>query len=1196
MNSPAQGSLLIKKRIYRNQEPTIITSLDVIDPAKGKILGIADQDIEYRTSFDPASYNRGTSTTVTSDEDYHWGAAQVGRVWWNLDKVRYVDYEQSSLTYRIKNWGKLFPGSEIEIVEWVQSINPPASYVGDGTPLYADGDAYVQETIVDTSGAIRDTYFFWVKGKTTVDTLLPFRRTHTSAIAELISSPSTQDIPYIELLQDNSVAVVSGNQYISADNTILHIDYAIVQNSNVIHNEYELVQENSNAAIIPTRVVNKLVDSLTGADIFGSMVPDYLLPAAEKYGIFTRPRQTMFANRLLAVKNFVQHVNNVFMQYPITEEFDLSQLYLAEPMPTSWDPVANENIRVGTIEELSYLNVDLLLIGQRILVESDANFFGQWAIHEVLVDKSYYVIQTQSYSTTDYWSKENWYDPSYDPTVKPTYTVDTKKDIAKLDLAVGDVVWVKNSGSGKFIVYRIDSEFGLTTVGVEEGTIQLSDALWAHDTNQIGFDNDNFDTVKFDLNPTIELRNIFNAIKDDIFVDELDGRFNQLFFVLLNFILSEQRMVDWAFKTSFVSVIHKLRKLEQFPNYIRDNQTFFEDYINEVKPYRTKIREYVVAYDGLDEMNLHPTDFDLPSYYDADFAVWRGPSGEHARDDLLLQIRPEYADWNANHTYYVSEVVISNPGYGYLRPPSVKITGGGLAENDENHAKLEAVIDYYLGPVLKIIVLDPGQGYTSTPVIIINDGQPPAVINNLNDPRNGYPDPRSVAICYPMLKNTTIRSFDSHIKFDRITYGSDVKQWAKNTAFVEGDIVSYANKAYRVNVDFVTGLYFTASDYVAIDDSELTNAADRVMALYDPDADMPAKDLDRIFYGTSYEANQVDGTAFTDTTDELLDTIIQGYFDDVELGTRPEDIGIVGGGFVDIWNSHAPEELLPGLMFDTLDMRVFTVNLLYPTENPLGFRISKVMSTELRTTFDNYTTTFDSNTTSVYENLTENMWEFRRICAAATTELAQDLLLGDNTIYVVDASKLPAPGPGIPHPGVVYINGEKITYYTRDTDLNTLGQLRRGAWGTGAPEKHNSGSLVVDASLDQKIPSFVSTVGNNVGRQTDESTDWQFDNRILAEGITPQALFIRDCPSYLPWPPGSDGRYVDPNANYTRFDDNGMDPDQFEIHWITTTLEPGDVGYSSEPGADNTRTIGYDIEGNPIHRYDEDPFDSYQVA
>jgi hypothetical protein len=82
-------------------------------------------------------------------------------------------------------------------------------------------------------------------------------------------------------------------------------------------------------------------------------------------------------------------------------------------------------------------------------------------------------------------------------------------------------------------------------------------------------------------------------------------------------------------------------------------------------------------------------------------------------------------------------------------------------------------------------------------------------------------------------------------------------------------------------------------------------------------------------------------------------------------------------------------------------------------------------------------------------------------------------------------------------------------------------------------------------------------------------------------------VFIKACPSYLPWPPGSTGIYVDPNAEY---------PDQFEIHWVTTTLEPGDVGYSSEIGADNTVVIGYTRAGVAIHRYDEDPFDSYIVA
>ena len=42
------------------------------------------------------------------------------------------------------------------------------------------------------------------------------------------------------------------------------------------------------------------------------------------------------------------------------------------------------------------------------------------------------------------------------------------------------------------------------------------------------------------------------------------------------------------------------------------------------------------------------------------------------------------------------------------------------------------------------------------------------------------------------------------------------------------------------------------------------------------------------------------------------------------MGTRPEDINITGGDFIDTQNSHAPEEVIPGIVFDTLDMEVYT--------------------------------------------------------------------------------------------------------------------------------------------------------------------------------------------------------------------------------------------------------------------------------
>jgi hypothetical protein len=56
-----------------------------------------------------------------------------------------------------------------------------------------------------------------------------------------------------------------------------------------------------------------------------------------------------------------------------------------------------------------------------------------------------------------------------------------------------------------------------------------------------------------------------------------------------------------------------------------------------------------------------------------------------------------------------------------------------------------------------------------------------------------------------------------------------------------------------------------------------------------------------------------------------LDTNIQSSYLDTTLGTRPEDINVVGGAYVDTYSSHAPEELVPGRMYDNLNMEVWTL-------------------------------------------------------------------------------------------------------------------------------------------------------------------------------------------------------------------------------------------------------------------------------
>lgn len=1222
--------------IYDRKMQETLSTLDYIDPIKGKVLGVAEQDIDFKTTFDPAGYNMGIDAAKAS---HVWGSTQVGKIWWNLSTVRYVDYEQDALTYRIQNWGKLFPGSKIEVLEWIRSKDLPSAYRGEGKVKYYDDSAYVEEMSIDkTTGIIHTYYFYWVSEKTTVDSGLPFRRTSASAIASLIEYPELQGIPYAAVIRSDSLSIFGIKSLVKSDTSILHVDYSLIENSNIIHNEYELVKEGLLTEELPTQIIDKMIDSITGEDESGNQVPDSELSIATKFGIGIRPRQTMIGDRLSAVRNLVGFVNTVCSTVPVVLQFDISKLFTEDRPPAMWDPLGVD-LEVANLDELSYIDIRTLLNGQEILVRTDANFDGQWAIHtvtttevaSVVTEATFKVNRTQSFRVTDFWTYADWYAADFDPTEKPTHIVNNDRDITNLVLRVNETIVVRDRGDGKFMVYMVNEDLTTLLIGVQDGTIELSDALWAHANNRIGFDNAVFDSVKFDLNPALEMRIIIEALRDDIFINTLGDQFSKLFFVLLKYIMTEQRSVDWVFKTSFISVLHNLRKLEQFPNYIKDNMSYYEDYVNEVKPYRTKIREYLVTYSTIDAASIGVTDFDLPSYFDSDFGVWRSPSNEHARDELLLTLDERYFKWAANHGYSIERVHIEDFGSGFTAPPTLEVIGGG-----GTGAKLEAVIDYYLGVVIKVNVINPGSGYTSTPTILVNN------------------NPNALLRCYPMMKNNTVRSFATTIKFDRVAYESPVVQWEKNTLYAAGDIVSYRGNAYSVNLTQNSGNVFSVSNYTLINEADLPNAIDRVVALYKPTIGMTPADPRQLFRGIEYWTTTTDGGGFIELPGAEHDTIFESFFTDVYDGI--EDDIIDSGQFVDEYSSHAPEELIPGLTYDTLDIQVYTIDPALIDDNSpgsqmpaIGFRVSKTMANEIDpyyvyvnnvaqpriailtkdllaadttisiSTMDNLgnmlqtptvgtdPVTFEvitswassdvvyingekirytainrrvhsvTGTTYSLSGLTRNQnnigvparvpaiiegrstpiavedttaaWEFRRICSSATTALAKPLEMFDDKIYVVNATACPAPNPTNAVPGVVYIGGEKITYYEIDYAANTLGRLTRGAWGTGTPVVHLDETLVVDASIQQKMPGnpefnlwldVTSTIGGSI--TVTQSSLWG-----PSAHQSEVANFLRSCMSSAPGP-GAHPNSVDPNANKTRFDDDGSGQYLHRVH------------------------------------------------
>ena len=71
-----------------------------------------------------------------------------------------------------------------------------------------------------------------------------------------------------------------------------------------------------------------------------------------------------------------------------------------------------------------------------------------------------------------------------------------------------------------------------------------------------------------------------------------------------------------------------------------------------------------------------------------------------------------------------------------------------------------------------------------------------------------------------MLKNDTVRDFDTTLKFDRITYSATVKDWTANTSYAYQDLIAYYNsitglqEVYQVSPTggFTSGATFSVED------------------------------------------------------------------------------------------------------------------------------------------------------------------------------------------------------------------------------------------------------------------------------------------------------------------------------------------------------------------------------------------------
>jgi hypothetical protein len=890
--------------------------LDFFDPLQGKILGAAQQNIDFVSAIDPAAYNIGP----TNIRGNTWAAERVGQTWWDIQNCRFLDPNQDDVVYASRRWGQLFPGSTINVYQWVLSLQAPADYTGPGVPR--DILSYTVNTRLNRDGTFDTEYYFWVSNLTTV---APGKTLSVSTVSEYIANPRSSGIAYLAPIDASTVALYNCNDLIEAADTIINIEFDQELNNSNVHAEYELIAQGRSDAFLSNSLYRKLQDSFCGVDTAGNLVPDPNLGLAERYGVQFRPRQSMFVDRFMALKNYLVRANNVMARFPMAENRILNLLNSSEPVPPSsegatiiWDQqVANLEIL-----DYSFESPGGDTIGKKYLVLSDSNNGGRWTIYTVVQSQTtpsrpiLLLTRVQNFRTTDYWSYIDWYRPGYPSSTKITVEVANYATLETLSLPVGSSVRVTANAQGKFEIYLL-TDLAWERVALQDGTIEFSAELWDYSLGRFGFDVEVFDAQYFDQEPVIETRKVIQAINEELFIDDLAIERNQSLMLMFDYVLSELSAPEWLVKTSLIDVDHKIRALIPYQNYVRDNQEFVLDYIQEVKPYHVQIREFNLTYNGDDAWPGDVTDFDLPAYYNTSLVIpqYTSPvllpyeAGTAQISNNLSDVEPTnalwetwpYNQWFENYLLPLESIIVVANGSGYLEAPQVLIQG------DATVPAQAVALTNSQGQVVAVNITEPGTGYRSTPTIVFDGG------NGVN------------ARAYAVLQSPLARSIRTVIKYDRCQYQTSVLTWNPNGTYVNDTLVRYENSVWRADSQdgssAVVGPDFNLEDWVPVAASELSGV-DRTMGYYVPGVNQPGLELPLLIDGVDYPGVQVYGTYFNSPT--VLDAIYQSEFTDSDLGLRFTDINVEGGEFIGPYEGHAPEELVNGAEFDTLDLRVYT--------------------------------------------------------------------------------------------------------------------------------------------------------------------------------------------------------------------------------------------------------------------------------
>lgn len=595
----------------------------------------------------------------------------------------------------------------------------------------------------------------------------------------------------------------------------------------------------------------------------------------------------------------------------------------------------------------------------------------------------------------------------YDSSYKPVFNVTSVSALQTLNnLPDGSVIQVKANAQerAQLWIYTAGTD-SFKQIAISNETVRIKDSVFADDTNAI---------------LSNELRLLLNTLKNTVFANT--DNWNRLFFALLKHAYMEQKQLSWAFKTSYVYVEKEEQDLVKITGFKPDNFNKVIEYMNEVKPFTAKIREYkdgkTAPIETIGATMI--SDFDKPPYADRVNGVIRVLDDFNGDDATIMANDPTYQN------YYS----ITNKSSDPFRKGHIKMTF------DRTNWKLTQF------------------GYDAANVSFdLSVARNMANINAMT--------------AQAVSANVNLRAVDRIFKFDptvRLSFAAEVSAHYNDvSAGSNTSIITNATMLYDIissgNLSLTQELVKQKVGGGWRGETVDANVFARVVEGLDSTVD----------YLTHFgwDTDPWDTVAF-DRTVEVIN--YEGIFNDLTQGPitlrRNEETyeGFDGITFKRmLYGEERPEELVMLAPLESLIIDVYTS----PYANG-----------------DANTAPVAADAVAVKYRMHQNLFgetQFLRIFNSSLTALSNDVYAYSTEITVDDATVLPAPIMGAP--GVIWIGTERVLYGR--IDGNVLSELTRGTAGTTVQD-HATGTAVWDGSQSQTMQNlntdqavWLDTVGAN---------------------------------------------------------------------------------------------------------------------